>query len=251
MGNSQHEEMEIDLTQLFYALLDKIWVILLATVIGIAAVGTYTMACVQPVYSSTSQLYILSQSTSITSLADLQLGTQLTKDYVVLVKSRPVLNKVIDELGLDMTIEELGENVSVTNPSDTRILNITVNNFDPFMAKTIVDKLTDIVVHQVAEIMVTEEPSIVDYGNVPTSPTSPSIKKNAIIGGLLGLFASAGVVVVLFLMNDSIRSAEEVERYLGIQTLGVIPLEDGQTKKKYEAKRRKYNRQKRKKRNEK
>lgn len=246
MGNSQNEEIEIDLKQLFYALMDKIWIIILATVIGIASVGMYTMLWVQPVYSSTSMMYILSQSTSITSLADIQLGSQLTSDYVVLVTSRPVVNKVIEELDLDMSYEQLAGMISVSNPSDTRILNLTVKNNDAYMAKTIVDKLTDVVVERVAEIMATEEPSVVDYGNVATAPTSPSIKKNAVIGGLLGLFASAGVIVVLFLLNDSIRTTDDIERYLGIQALGVIPLEGGETKRQYNAKRRKYLRSKKK-----
>ena len=90
MGNMQNDEIEIDLKQLFYVLLDKIWWVIAATVTCAVLIGLYTVTLVKPVYSSTSTLYILTQSTSITSLADIQLGTQLTKDYVVLATSRPV-----------------------------------------------------------------------------------------------------------------------------------------------------------------
>lgn len=229
--NQQNEEIEIDLLEIFYVLLSKIWVIILATALGFGIAAGYTLAFIEPVYSSTSTLYVMSKSTSITSLTDLQVGSSLTKDYQVFIISRPVVDKVIEELELDMTYEEFVKTVSVENPQDTRFINITVNNHDAYMAKTIVDKLTDVSASRMEEIMETEAPNVADYGHVPEEKTSPSTAKNAVMGALIGFVLSAGVIIVMFLMNDSIHTSEDVEKYIGINTLGIIPLEEGTSKK--------------------
>ena len=121
--------------------------------------------------------------------------------------------------------------VSVENPTNTRFIYITVRNNDPYMAKTIVDKLTDVSAERMGTIMETEKPNVADYGNVPEHPTSPSLTKNALIGAVLGFILSVGVILVLYLMNDAIQTTEDVEKYLGINTLGLIPLAEGASKK--------------------
>lgn len=230
-NQQQNEEIEIDLLEIFYVLLSKIWVIILATALGFGVAAGYTIAFIDPIYSSTSTLYVMTKSTSITSLTDLQVGSSLTKDYQVFITSRPVVDKVIEELELDMTYEEFVANVTINNPQDTRFINITVNNKDAYMAKTIVDKLTDVSAERMEEIMETEAPNVADYGHVAEEKTSPSTTKNAIMGALVGFVLSAGIIIVLFLLDDSIQTSEDVERYIGINTLGIIPLEEGTTKK--------------------
>ena len=145
--------------------------------------------------------------------------------------NRPVVEKVIEDLELDMDYEQFVGTVVVNNPVNTRFINITVSNHDPYMAKTIVDKLTDVSAERMGTIMETEEPNVADYGNVPEHPTSPSLTKNALIGAVLGFVLSVGIILVLYLMNDAIHTTEDVERYLGINTLGLIPLQEGTSKK--------------------
>ena len=227
----QNEEIEIDLRDIFFVLLDKIWIIILSAVIGAVSFGLYTYALIEPVYQSQSMLYILTKSTSLTSLADIQVGTQLTNDYVVFVTSRPVVDKVIDNLDLDMTYEQFVKNVSVDNPSNTRILKLTVSHTDPKMAQTIVNELSDVAASRVAEVMDTEAPSIADYGHLAEEPSSPNLVKNSLIGGLLFALAVMAIVIVMHLMNDSIKTSDDVEKYLGLNVLGSIPLEEGTSKK--------------------
>ena len=231
MNNEMNDEIEIDLREVFFVLLGKIWIIVLATALGLGLAAFYTTAFMNPIYSSTSMLYVMTKSTSITSLTDLQVGSSLTQDYQVFITSRPVVDKVIKDLELDMDYEQFVGTVSVENPTNTRFIYITVNNHDPYMAKTIVDKLTNVSAERMGTIMETEKPNVADYGNVPEHPTSPSLTKNAIIGGLLGLILSVGIIMVLYLMNDSIHTTEDVEKYLGINTLGLIPLHEGTSKK--------------------
>lgn len=231
MIEERNDEIEIDLRELFYVLLGKIWIIILVTALGLGISAGYTLAFVQPIYSSTSMLYVMTKSTSITSLTDLQVGSSLTQDYQVFIQSRPVVDKVIEELELDMTYEQFVANVSVENPSNTRFIYITVNHTDAYMAKTIVDKLTDISAERMGTIMETEKPNVADYGHIPEHQTSPNVTKNSLLGAVLGFVLSVGVILVLHLMNDAINTTEDVERYLGMNTLGLIPLEEGASKK--------------------
>lgn len=226
----QTEEIEIDLREIVFLLLKHIWIIICSAVIGVVAFGLYTYTMIDPLYESQSMMYVLTKSTSLTSLADVQLGTQLTNDYVVFVTSRPVVDKVIDNLDLKMTYKEFLDHVSVDNPSNTRILKITVSHTDPKMAQTIVNELTDVAASRVAEVMDTDAPRVADYGHLPANPSSPSIVKNSAIGGILLALLAIAIIVIHYLMNDSIKTGEDVERYLGLNVLGMIPLEEGTSK---------------------
>ena len=106
---------ELDLVEIFYAVIEKWSVILLATVL-LATMGyCYGRFLVTPQYASTSALYVLSKSTSITSMADIQVGANLTNDYMVVVKGRPVLEQVIENLELEESYDKLRDKVCVKN----------------------------------------------------------------------------------------------------------------------------------------
>ena len=228
----RYEETEIDLVEVFHALVSKIWLIILLAALGFGLMVGYTMLFVKPTYSSSSTIYILSKTKSITSLADFQIGTQLTQDYKVIITSRPVLEEVIQNLGLNTTYDALKKQISINNPDNTRFLEITITDTDAYLAKKIVDELTDVSVKNTASVMDTEPPNIMDYGQVPEKPIAPSMKKNGIIGGLLGFVLACAIIIIQFMMNDSIKTGEDVEKYLGLNVLGMIPLEEGVSKRK-------------------
>ena len=174
MEANQIHENEIDLTEIFFVLLKKIWLILLVGILLAAGAGFYTKKYITPQYQSTSMLYVLGKSTSITSLADIQLGTQLTSDYVIMIKSRPVVNEVIENMNLDLTYEQMVKKIAVNNPSNTRIIKITVTDPDPFMARDIATEFVNVSKKKMAEIMVTDEPTVVEEGSLNETPVSPS-----------------------------------------------------------------------------
>ena len=229
---NKNDEIEIDLLELLGVLIHRIWILILATVLGLSIAAGVTTLFIKPVYSSTSILYVLTKTTSITSLSDIQMGTSLTQDYMVVITSRPVVQKVIDNLGLDMGYGELKSNVSVNNPANTRFLEITVNSGDAYLSKKIVDELADVSAERMAEVMETQAPNIMDYGQIPNSPSSPNLIKNSIIGAMIGFIIAAGIIIVIYLLNDSIKTSEDVERFLGLNTLGLIPLDEGVSKRK-------------------
>lgn len=221
----QHDddEIEIDLWELFFALKKRILVLLAALLAGAILAGAFTKLMITPIYSATSTMLVLTKETTLASLADLQIGSQLTQDYSMLITSRTVLQEVIDNLGLDMDYRTLKSNVSINNPTDTRILEITVTNPDPEMSKKIVDELSSVSSEFIGDQMEVVPPKIVEEGEIPEHQTSPSLSRNVMMGALLGFVLAAGVVVLLTIMDDTIKSEDDIGRYLGLPTLAVVP----------------------------
>lgn len=243
MGKTyEDDEIEIDLMELFYALKKRILVILAVMLLGAVVAGAYTKILVTPMYSATSTMLVLTKETTLSSLADLQIGSQLTQDYSLLLTTRTVMQDVVDNLGLDMTYEELEKSITIDYPQDTRIMEITVTNEDPELAKEIVDEVANVGSDFIGDQMEVVPPKIVEEGEVPTKPDSPSMSKNILLGLLAGLVLSAGVVVLMTVMNDTIKSEDDIEKYLGLSTLASVPDRkdyiSGKSKKKTKRKRR-------------
>ena len=211
----RNDEMEIDLIELFHVLLKKAWVILLCLVIGAVTVGGYTKLFVTPQYQATSTIYVLGNSVSMSGV-DLTLSKQLTADFSVLAKSRPVMNKIEEKLQGMITIE---------NPSGTSLMRMTATNSDAQLAADIANAAADAVAERISEVMVIDKPSSVEEAEKPNYPVSPNVKKNMIMGGLIGAVLAVGVFTLLFLLDDTIKSEEDVRRYLQLNTLASIPKE--------------------------
>ena len=217
------EEETIDLREIFYAIKKRLLLIIaIGLLFGVIA-AAITMFLMTPTYTSTSSMLVISKETTLTSIADLQLGTQLTKDYRVLITTTSVLEEVIDNLGIDATPESLRRSLTVNNPSDTRILEISARNSDPEMAKKIVDNVANVGALYIADKMEVIPPKIIEVGKIPTVQTSPSVKRNVMIGVLLGLVLSGGIVAAMSIMDDTIKTEEDITRYLELSLLASIP----------------------------
>ena len=230
------DEIEIDLRELFLALKKKIVWILLTAIVFAGASGLITKFAMTPIYSSTAQLYVVSKG-GLSQLTDLTMGTQLTQDYMVIVKTRPVLEQVIADLKLDMDYKELEKKITVENPSDTRIMQITITDKDAALAQSITQDLAEVTAKTVAEKMDVKSPTIIEKAYKADKPDSPSLKKNVLIGAVLGFILMAAAIVIQYLMNDTILKEEDIEKYLGIITLAQLPLVKGTTKRTKKVKR--------------
>ena len=224
----ENEEIEIDLLELLYVLRKNIVAIILASLIGTAVFGAYSFLIAKPVYESTSKLYIMSQSTSITSLADIQVSSSLAKDYEEMIFSRPVVMQVAQNLNLDYKYEELRDMVSIENPADTRCLNITCQSNDMQEASDLANEFATVAKRQISDIMDTDEPALYENAIVNEDPVKPEKLKNMIIGFLLGFIIACGVIIVRYMLNDSLKSEEDIEKFLGLNTLASIPNEKSQ-----------------------
>lgn len=226
--NKQDDAMEIDLLELFRAWKRRIWLILLVTFLGGSIGFAFSKLALTPQFTSTAMMYVLSKETTLTSLADLQIGSQLTQDYKVITTSRPVLEGVIEELGLDLTYEQLKQKISIGNPQDTRILSVTVTDPDPQMAKRIVDSVANVSSEYIGDIMEMIPPKMIEDGQLPTQKSSPSNAKNAMLGAMLGMVLTCGLITLQVILNDTIQTEEDVEKYLGLTVLAEIPVRGGE-----------------------
>lgn len=240
---NRNGEVEIDLREIFALLLDKLAIIALVAVLGAAVAFTFTKFLISPVYQSKTQVYVTNNKLTTTdqiNVSDLQSSNYLTKDYMILVKSNPVLEKVIADLGLKMSTTELAGKISVSTPTDTRILTIAVNDKDPMMAKKIADAVREASKAQIQSVMGIETVNTVEEANLPENSISPNTKVNVLIGFMLGFVIAVAVIIIRFMLDDTIKAQEDVEKYLGLSVLGLIPeLETADNKKKKKKKKNK------------
>ena len=218
------QEAEIDLIDLAWALLDKIHYIVLCFLIGAVIMNAYSYFLVRPTYKSTAKMYVVSASkNSVVDLDALNIGTSLTADYEQLMLSYPVLEQVINKLNLDMDSDTLAKMITLENPTDTRILNINVVSTDPKSARDIANTLMDVSVDYLPKTMSTNAPNVAQIAKLADHKDGPSYTKYTMIGALAGAFLYCMYLVVKYLMDDTIHTADDMEKYFDIVPLAVIP----------------------------
>lgn len=230
--------IEIDLQELFGLLLHWLWLIILCGIAAGAVGFVLSRFVIVPQYESTTSVYILSKNDNNSlTYSDTQLATQLTKDYEKLITSRYVLEQVIDQFQLEEGYGSLSGKITVNNASGTRIIDITVKDPDPELAQMLADAIRDISATHITSVMNIEAVNIVDRANLPTAPSEPSVPKWTLLGAVIGVFLCAVILVVRFLLDDTIKSSEDIEKYLGLSTLALIP--DAELEEKRSSKERK------------
>lgn len=233
MGN-RDDIIEINLGELFSVLLGRAFLIISAGIFfGLAGlfVSKFIM---HPVYDSTTKIYILNKEENQTvTYSDVQISTQLTQDYAELIKSRYVIEEVIQRLNLvDVDYEALSKVLKVDTPSDTRIVAITARDEDPLMAMQIANCIREVASEHITNVMDIDAINVAETANVPTQKSGPSVMRWTIIAGFLGAVIIAFFVILEYLLDDTIKSNDDVERYLGLSTLALVPLTTEETDKK-------------------
>ena len=225
--NVQNDEVEIDIGHILSILWEKILVIIATGIIVGLAGFLVSKFLITPKYESETKLYVLNRANdSATTLSDVQLSTQLTKDYQILVTSAPVMNQVIKELGLNMKASELASTISVDTPSDTRVLQITVTSNDPKRAKDIADKVAQVSSKKICDIMKIEQVNVIEEGSMSEEPAVDTVQKWTLIGLALGIVLSCAVIIIRSMLDDTVKTTEDVEKYFDLSTLAVIPISE-------------------------
>ena len=217
-----NDEVEIDLREILFVLLDKLLVILLVGVLaaGLAFLGTKLF--ITPKYQSETSIYVMSKNEESTASAnDYVTSNYMTKDYQELITSRPVLEQVIADLDLDFSTGALKGMITVENKENTRIIAITITDTNPERARKIADAVSAV---KIKEVMGIENVNVVEPASLSSSPVSPNVFKNMIIGGALGIILAMAVVIIRHITDDTIKSPDDIEKYLGISTLATIPV---------------------------
>lgn len=226
----EQQETELDVLELFYYLLEHIKQLVAAVVVGALVMLLVSLFFLTPQYEATSKLYVMARNDSAVNLSDLQIGSYLTSDYQEVFKTWEVHEQVLQNLGLDYEYEELEDMLTITNPSDTRILYITVTSDDPVEATNMANEYANVARNYIYEMMGTEEPSLFSVALEPLEPVSPRKMLNTVLGALVAGLIMAAILVVRFIRDDKIKTADDITNYIGIPTLAIVPALGSQRK---------------------
>ena len=225
MNQDNTKSVEIDVL----ALLHKLWtkkLLILFTAFYFAVfsfLGTYFF--IQPTYTSTTRIYVVNQATDNKNLSaqDLQAGTYLANDYKEIITSNDVLSEVIKDEKLNLSEAELSKMVSVNIPTDTRLISISVKAKTGQDAQVLANKVREVASKKIKNVTKVDDVTTLGEAKLPSSPSSPNIKRNVLLGAILGGFVAIVAVLVREVLDDRIRRPEDVEDVLGMTLLGIIP----------------------------
>lgn len=227
------DEIEIDLVEVFRRLLARAPMMIAVGLLTALIAFFVSRFVMTPTYESTTKIYVLSrQENNSVTYSDLQMGTQLTQDYAELIQGRYVLEQVIEILGLDMRYKTLHKMVSVNVQENTRIISITVRDSDPVQAMEIANCIRETATIYITDVMDIEAVNMVESAFLPTQKSGPYVTLITLLGGLLGIFVISAIVVIEYLRDDTIKTADDVEKYLELSTLSMIPLSEGEKQSK-------------------
>jgi capsular polysaccharide biosynthesis protein len=233
-----NDVIEVDVLELLHELLKKWWLILLGGIIGAIVMIVVTKGLMTPMYQSTTMLYILNKTTTVTTMADIQIGSALTLDFQTIATSKPVIDTVIQELkqeeGIILTRKEIRDALKVTNIDDTRLLKIAVEHENPEMACLIANAMAEATSSQMALIMKSDPPTNAERAEVEQKPVSPNLTKNVVLGAFGAAFLVCVALAIVHMMNDRIKTEEDIEKYLGVPTVATIPYISTKERKKEE-----------------
>lgn len=239
-NSNRNDVIVVDLRDLWNVLLGKLWLIVISTLVFGAGGFLLSAFVITPKYESTTSIYIMSKQNSDTlTYSDAQLSSQLTKDYEKLITGRYVLEQVMTQYGIEEKYEDFADRVSVENETDTRIIEITVKDNDPYMAQTLADAIREAAVVHIQEVTDVQAVNVAENANLEMEPTEPSVLLWTVLGAIIGAVISAGVVVIRFLTDDTIKTSEDIEKYLELSTLALIPDSGSESKKRQKVGKRK------------
>lgn len=215
---------EISFLDLIHYVWKRVWIIIISSLICAFTAFFCSKLLLIPEYTASARVYVLSRSSEDElAYSDLQSSEKLTSDFEVLVSGRNITSAVIERLSLNMTDAELADKISVSSPNSTRILQISVTDSDPALAKEIANCILEVSVEQIVPIMGIDALNVVYEAVEPTDPSAPNTTKNTLLAATLGALAAMAVIVLLFASEDTIKSEDDVMKYLGLSTMGVIP----------------------------
>ncbi len=219
------KEFEIDLLGLIYYLKKKVAILLAVTAVFALVSFVINAFFVVPEYTASTRVYVLNRANEQNlSSSDFSIANYMIKDYTILITGQNVTDKVVQKLGLRMSAAALSGKISVTAQDNTRVLQISVTDTDPQRAAQIANSVREEAAIQIKDIMDVDAVNLVYEAKVPGAPSSPNVGRNTLVWAAIGLAAAVAVLTVIFVLDDAIRTEEDVERYLGLGTLGIIPV---------------------------
>lgn len=223
------------LSDLWEIFVSKFWIMLVAAVVAVGIAVAFVSMTFVPRYNSVATLYILQQEQTgpDTNYKDFDLALKIVNDCTHLIKGHSVLDGVIKELELNESYAELRKSVSIANPTDTRILEVSVVSDSPRKAKMIVDAICTVGTKKITEAMGYEQVYFYEEGILNYNPCNKVSYNTYLIIGLMAAMAVYGIFFMCYILDDKIRTDEDIKNYLDLSILGDIPSYDESKKKKY------------------
>lgn len=223
MENTYENEIEINLRDIFYEWKRRIFLILAVGILAACVCCCCITLFVTPLYTSTATILVLTQDESSATVADLQLGPEIAADYSILISSRQVLEETVENLDLDMNYAQLEAELTITNPENTRLLQLSVTDEDPVLARQLVNELAYTASEYIGEKIDVAPPKIIEEGELPTSRSNGDMLKAAVLSFAAGIIVTAGIIALMTILDDAIVTEEDITKYLGVPVLGNIP----------------------------
>ena len=223
MNNQEANTIEIDVLSLLRTIWRKKFLILLTAILTTGLAFAYSAFLATPQYDSTTRLYVVNQSSdngAVITNQDLQAGSFLVKDYKEIILSQDVLKNVTTTLGIT---DDIKDKITVTIPTDTRILSITVRDSDPNQAATIANTLRDEAAKKIIEVTKVSDVTTLEAALPAEKPSTPQTKRNLVLGFIVGAFLATALVLVLEVLDDRVKRPQDIEEGLGMTLLGVVP----------------------------
>ena len=218
--------MEIDVFQLLKILWKRKFLIALVAIVTGVVAFAYSSFIVKPEYTSTTRIYVVNRNQGDKSgptNQDLQAGSYLVKDYREIILSQDVLEKVATDLKLDLSLKDFTKKVKVTVPVDTRIVSISVTDRAPEEASRIANSLREVAAQKIISVTRVSDVTTLEEARPATSPSSPNIRRNTMIGFLAGAVVMIATVILIELLDTRVKRPEDVEDVMQIALLGVVP----------------------------
>ena len=216
---------EINLKEVYSYFKSRLLWMILAIVVIVIIGNVYTILTRVPMYQSNTTIVSVGESKKEYSQTDSQLNQNLIGTYSEIITSRKVLQQVIDNLKLKMTVDELSKNITTSSVEDTEIIRITVNNEKKKMAVKIADEVADVFSDEIQDIYNLENVAIIDKAEEEDEPYNINYVKDNVIYLMIGVVLSFGVVFVMYYFDTTIKSSETVEEKLGLTVIGIVPKE--------------------------
>ncbi|MEH7549081.1 YveK family protein [Neobacillus vireti] len=228
-------EETISLKELFETLRKRLSFILSITFIAIIISGVISYFFITPIYQTSTQLLVnqAKNEQSPYQNNEVQTNLQLINTYNVIIKSPAILEKVIKEMNLNMTVSELNGKITVQNEKDSQVVNLSVQDKNADRAAEIANTTADVFKKEIVNIMNVDNVSILAKATVTDeiSPIKPRPLINIAIALVVGLIVGVGIALLLEYLDNTVKNEQEIEKLLGVPVLGVIAsMNDSSTK---------------------
>ena len=222
-------EETIDLREYFAIIKKRFWIIAIITVVAMVVSGVISFFVLSPVYEAKTTLIVNTEKSEETQMItgdQFSVSQKLAVTYGEIIKSRIVLEDVIKNLKLDDKYEQLAGNITVSAVKDTQIISISVQDTNPKKARDIANEIPKVFEKEVKRITKANDIQVIDKAILPQNPIKPNKMMNVLIAAVLGMMIGLFVVFLIEYLDNKIKTAQDIEKHLGLSVIGVIPNED-------------------------